>query len=80
MKHGQQDRVIASEFADIDYAAIARTIIGCIGIRVKEPHQLEGALREALDSDQPAVVDVVTSLKISFEDVMSPLVITSRVV
>jgi acetolactate synthase-1/2/3 large subunit len=72
--HGQGDRVIASEFADIDYAAIARAV-GCRGIRVEKPGQLKEALTEALASKEPAVVDVVTSLKPSFKDVMSPLAV-----
>jgi acetolactate synthase-1/2/3 large subunit len=74
VKHGQRDRVIASEFSDIDHAAIARAM-NCRGIRVEEPGQLEEALVEALDSGEPTVLDVVTSLRISFEDVMSPLVV-----
>jgi len=75
VKHGQQermDRVIASEFSNVDYAEIARTM-GCRGIRVQEPGQLEKALTEALEGNEPAVVDVVTSLKTSFKDVTSPL-------
>jgi acetolactate synthase-1/2/3 large subunit len=73
VKHSQRDRVIASELADIDHAAIARAI-GCHGIRVEEPVQLEGALAEAFARNEPAVVDVVTSLRTSYEDVRSPLV------
>lgn len=72
VKHGQGDRIIASEFANIDYAAFARSI-GCRGTRVEDPGQLEGALTEALDCNEPVVVDVVTSLKTSYKDVTSPL-------
>jgi len=72
VKHGQKGRTIASEFADIDHAAIARAI-GCRGVRIEEPGQLRGALSEALTSNEPTVLDVVTSLKPSYEDVMSPL-------
>ncbi|MFB0505658.1 MAG: thiamine pyrophosphate-binding protein [Thermodesulfobacteriota bacterium] len=75
--HGQRDRVIASEFADIDHAAIA-SAMGCCGIRVEEPGQLEEALAEALVSNQPTVLDVVTSRKTSFRNVMSPLAIPSE--
>jgi len=74
VKHGQKGRTIASEFADIDHAAIARAI-GCRGIRIEEPNELERVLSEALDSNEPTVLDVVTSLKPSYEDVMSPLAI-----
>jgi len=66
--------VIASEFANIDYAAIARAM-GCQGIRVEEPGQLAKALAEALGSHEPTVLDVVTSLRPSYEVVMSPLAI-----
>ncbi len=73
VNHGQGDRVIASEFANVNYAAIANAM-GCRGIRVEEPDQLSGALAEALAGNEPTVVDVVTSLKTSFRDVTSPLV------
>ncbi len=77
VKHGQQDRVIASELADMDHAAIARAM-GCRGMRVAEPGQLGDALAEALMSGEPTVLDVVTSLKASYEDVMSPLAVPSK--
>ena len=73
VKHGQGERNIACDFADFDHAAIARAM-GCNGSRVEEPRQLEPALREALASDKPTVVDVHTSLSESFVKVMSPLV------
>jgi acetolactate synthase-1/2/3 large subunit len=75
VKHGQQenmDRVIASEFGNIDYAEIARAM-GCRGFRVQEPDDLGSALSEAFEGNEPTVVDVVTSLKTSFKDVTSPL-------
>jgi len=62
----------AAEFEDFDHAAIARAM-KCNGIRVTDPNQLEGALREAIASGKPTVVDVVTSLKVSYRDVTSPL-------
>jgi acetolactate synthase-1/2/3 large subunit len=74
VKHGQLDRVIASELADIDHAAIARAM-GCRGERIEEPGQLGEALAEALMSSQPTVLDVVTSLKASYKDVLSPLAV-----
>jgi acetolactate synthase-1/2/3 large subunit len=73
VRHGQNDRPIASEFARFDYAAIARAM-GCRGIRVEQPADLPAALQQALaDGDQPAVVDVVTSGAVTFRDVTSPL-------
>ena len=73
VKHGQGDRNIACDFADFDHAGIARAI-GCGGIRVEHPSQLEPALKEALTSEKPTVVDVKTSLTETFAKVTSPLV------
>jgi acetolactate synthase-1/2/3 large subunit len=73
VKHGQQDRVIASEFGRMNYADIAKSI-GCRGFRLEEPDRLSTALADALEGNDPTVVDVVTSLKTSFRDVISPLV------
>lgn len=51
----------SSELSEIDYAALARTV-GCHGIRVERPDQLEAALREALaQTDRPTLVDVVVT-------------------
>jgi pyruvate dehydrogenase (quinone) len=43
-----------------DFAAMANAM-GIHGIRVEDPQQLEGALREALAHDGPALVDVVSA-------------------
>jgi acetolactate synthase I/II/III large subunit len=72
VRHGQGDRPIASEFGSFDYAAIARAM-GCHATRVEHPHALTDALRTALNTDRPAVVDVVTSTRLTFRDVTSPL-------
>lgn len=72
VKHGQGKRVIASDFADINYAAIAEAM-GCRGIRVDRSDQISAALTEALSGKRPTVVDVVTSQKTTFQDVTSPL-------
>jgi len=72
VKHGQRDRLIASEFSDMNFAEIARAM-GCRGIRVEEPAQLRKELAEALLRSEPSVLDVVTSRKTSYRDVMSPL-------
>lgn len=63
----------AAEFDDFDHARIARAM-GCGGIRVEKPDDLAGAIREALASKKPTVIDVVTDLDaITFADVTSPL-------
>jgi acetolactate synthase-1/2/3 large subunit len=73
VKHGQGDRNIGCDLSTFDHAAIARSM-GCHGIRVEDPHQLAPALKEALTSDKPCLVDVQTSLSESFRRVTSPLV------
>jgi len=61
----------AAEFHDFDFAAIARAM-GCGGVRVSDPGQLGPAIREAIGSRQPAVIDVATSLHdITFADITS---------
>ncbi len=62
----------AAEFKDFDHAAIARAM-GCNGVRVSEPAALGPALKEALAARVPTVIDVRTSLKVSFADITSPL-------
>src|SRR5690606_3163913 len=72
VKHGQGNRTIASTFAEMNFAEVAKSI-GCRGIRVEKPDEIAGALKEALSGNRPTVVDVVTSFKPSFRDVTSPL-------
>jgi acetolactate synthase I/II/III large subunit len=72
VRHGQQERPIASQFGQFDYAAIARAM-GCVGIRVEQADGLAAALAEALAAGRPAVVDVATSGRVTFRDVTSPL-------
>jgi len=68
VRHGQVDRAIASEFSDMNFAKIAEAI-GCHGRRIERPGQLEKALSEAVERDEPTVLDVITSMKTSFRDV-----------
>lgn len=46
-------------FNDTDFARVARDL-GALGIRVQKPGEIRGALRQALESKRPAVIDVVT--------------------
>jgi acetolactate synthase I/II/III large subunit len=73
VKHGQRERNIACDFANFDYAAVARAL-GCHGARVEHPRELGPSLEQALAAGRPAVVDVRTSLDESFMRVTSPLV------
>jgi acetolactate synthase-1/2/3 large subunit len=50
----------ASDLAETNYAEIAKAF-GCNGIRVDDPGQLDAALRQALASAGPTVVDVVVT-------------------
>ena len=72
VKHGQGNRPIASSFAEMNFADIARAM-GCNGIRVTEPDRLSSALAEALAGNVASVIDVVTSSKPTFRDVTTPL-------
>jgi acetolactate synthase-1/2/3 large subunit len=51
-------RTFAVDYGDVDFAALAR-VLGAHGERVEEPAALLPALKRALASGQPAVVDVV---------------------
>lgn len=62
----------AAEFNEFDHAAIARAM-GCRGTRVEDPAALAPALQEALASRVPTVIDVMTSLAVTFADITSPL-------
>jgi acetolactate synthase-1/2/3 large subunit len=62
----------AAEFNDWDHAAIARAL-GCRGVRVEDPAGLKPALQDALAAREPTVIDVRTSLKVTFADITSQL-------
>ena len=47
------------QFTDTNFAAVAESI-GCFGIRVERPGDIQSALEQAFASGRPAVVDVVT--------------------
>jgi acetolactate synthase-1/2/3 large subunit len=62
----------AAEFKDWDHAAIARAL-GCRGVRVEDPAALKPALQDALATRAPTVIDVRTSLAVTFADITSQL-------
>jgi acetolactate synthase-1/2/3 large subunit len=78
VRHGQGDRPIASEFGDFDYAAIARAM-GCTGVRVESVADLGATLEAAMNADLPTVIDVVTSMDLSFREVTSHLAMTTSI-
>ena len=49
-------------FPDTDFAKIAQDM-GCFGIRVDQPGQIQSAIAEALASGKPAVIDVVSDIE-----------------
>jgi acetolactate synthase-1/2/3 large subunit len=62
----------ATRLGDFDHAAIARGM-GCEGVRITDPAELGPALRKAVAARRPTVLDVLTSLDVSYEDLTSPL-------
>jgi acetolactate synthase-1/2/3 large subunit len=61
----RQDRYLSVEFsADTDYAAIAQGF-GVRGVRVSHAGELEPALRQALASDRPTFIDVVSESEVT---------------
>ncbi len=62
----------AAEFKDWDHAAIARAM-GCRGVRIEDPAAIAPALAEALTTRAPTVLDVRTSLAVTFADITSQL-------
>ncbi len=49
----------ATTYPDTDYAAIARAS-GAHGVRIEDPRDVRSGLRDVLDHDGPALLDVVT--------------------
>ena len=60
-----------SKFLDVNFAKIAQEI-GCFGVRVERPEEISKALKQALESDLPALVDVVTDVTIKAPRSWSP--------
>lgn len=47
------------DFAEVDHAAVARAC-GAAGVRVEKPLEFADALREAVESDVPTLIEVIT--------------------
>lgn len=61
----QDERYFSVDFStDTDYAGVARSF-GLCGVRVEDPNQLEPVLQEALLSDRPTFIDVVTESELT---------------
>jgi acetolactate synthase-1/2/3 large subunit len=69
---GRQTEQAARElwqFTDVDFASLA-TGIGAKGLRVEHPEEIGPALAQALEADQPVVIDVVSDI-----DALAPLAV-----
>jgi acetolactate synthase-1/2/3 large subunit len=49
-------------FPETDFAKVAQDM-GCFGIRVEDPNQIQSAIEEAIASGKPAVVDVISDIE-----------------
>jgi len=58
-------RTFATEIGTPDFAEYARSF-GAVGVRVREPGELRGALEEAVNAGGPAIVDVETDYQCPF--------------
>src|SRR5574341_666332 len=61
-------RIFGVDYRDVDFAALAR-VFGAHGERVEDPKALLPAIRRALESGRPAVVDVIID-----QDTLAPVV------
>jgi len=67
VRQHQGERVIASEFSEIDHAALAKSF-GAEGLQVTDSKDLPEALRYAQTAGRPFVLDVVTDRTASPDD------------
>lgn len=72
IRRGQGERAFATEFIDTDHARIAQAF-GCEGIRVESPQELPPALRQAVASRKPTVIDVIIQREESLAKIRSTM-------
>jgi acetolactate synthase-1/2/3 large subunit len=70
--HGMGEKAVAAGFDEFDHAAIARSV-GCDGVRVTSTDELREALASIDGRTKPFVIDVPTSLKTSFRDIVQSI-------
>jgi acetolactate synthase-1/2/3 large subunit len=63
------DRRIATEYPQSDFAGIGRAM-GLKGLKIEKPNELKAALRAAINSDRPAIIDVSISQEPHFRLMM----------
>lgn len=66
-QHQPPGKKIASEFVETDNAAVARGF-GCFGVQVRDSRDLPTALRDAMASGLPSVIDVLIDREPSPDD------------
>lgn len=59
------------QFQPVSFARLAEEM-GCLGLRVEQPHEIAGALRTALAADRPAIVEVITGIEYRAPEPWSP--------
>lgn len=63
-KFGYQERYCGVDFSDARYDKLAESL-GCYGERVTKPAQIRPALKRAVDSGLPAVLDVIVDAEVN---------------
>jgi acetolactate synthase-1/2/3 large subunit len=58
-------------FEPVSFARIAQEM-GCAGIRVEQPNEIRGAIRQALAAEMPTVIEVMTGLEYRAPDPWAP--------
>jgi len=54
-------RYVSSDLPDLDFAKVAEGL-GCRGVTVRRPDELEEALADAIRREEPVVLDVKTAI------------------
>jgi acetolactate synthase-1/2/3 large subunit len=70
--------VFATEFGPCNYSAMAISM-GCNGVKIENPKDIGPAIRAALETRTPTVIDVVTSAEVSFMAAITPPLLTGSV-
>lgn len=70
--HGMGEQAVAAHFAAFDHSAIARAI-GCEAPVVRNRADLVDALQRIGKATRPLVIDVPTTMEVSFKDLLSDL-------
>ena len=60
LSHFNLKEPIGTEVRGIDFVGLAKSL-GCAGVRVQKPTELESTLRDAIQSPVPILVDVVVA-------------------